>query len=87
MVFLVRKCLDGTRINHSAFLTDEVAYGELRGKRFPGTSRRANENVVTIDYCFDCVFLEIAERKGEFGEMRRLLLGRKNRRTNNGHIR
>jgi hypothetical protein len=63
----------------------EVANSEFRRKRFPGTGGSANKNVMTFYDCFDCVFLKIAERKTESGEMRLFEIGvylRKNRRTN-----
>jgi hypothetical protein len=68
----------------------KVANSEFRWECFPGTGGSTNQNVVTIYNCFDSVFLEIAERKGEFGEMGLFDMGvclRKNRRTNDGHIR
>ena len=90
MVFLVRECFDRTRINHTTTLANKVTNSKFCWKCLPRPGRSAYKNVMSFDNCFDCMFLEIAERKDEFREMSfetRFLFGWENRRTDDWHIR
>jgi len=86
--FLVRKALDGTRIDHLFTLTDKILNGEIGRDRFTIPRGRGYQSMVTVDNRLDRIFLKIGERKREPGEMflvAGFLLGRVDLITDDDH--